>query len=339
MAESGALRIRQVDPGGANGDARRSGGREPAGLPRRGGDDGRGGWRVRRVRGDSARRGPRAATTTGTAGDRIPRDHISIQLFTIRDQLAANFQGTLTRSARSATSASSTRGSSAGPPRSSRRDSTRPGCGRRRGTSRSHSRSTRRRGGRRCRTRGRCARSTSSSRSSASTSAPARWCATGATWAAFARDLNRAGRMARRDGEDGPTPTTTTGSSLRLTDDRRSTAFDVLVEETTGAGALRARPVLGHPRCARSRGHRRADRLRGARVPLQGHEPGGQLRGPRRRPDRLPGSSANPGRTSTSSSATTRVRRRGPRRSRWTPRAWASTLPRQRAHPRDRARL
>ena len=28
-------------------------------------------------------------------GDRIPRDHISIQLFTVRDQLAADFQGTL----------------------------------------------------------------------------------------------------------------------------------------------------------------------------------------------------------------------------------------------------
>ena len=31
----------------------------------------------------------------GHGGDRIPPDHISIQLFTIRDQLAADFQGTL----------------------------------------------------------------------------------------------------------------------------------------------------------------------------------------------------------------------------------------------------
>ena len=100
-----------------------------------------------------------------------------------------------------------------------------------RAMSASRSPSTPPRGGPPCRTRSRWAPATSSTRSSASTSEPARWCATERPGLRSARDLNRAGRMARQVG-------LRLGyhnhnwEFFRLTDDPSMTAYDVLIEET-----------------------------------------------------------------------------------------------------------
>ena len=101
-----------------------------------------------------------------------------------------------------------------------------------------------------------------------------------ATWVAFARDLNRAGRMAREVG-------------LRfgyhnhnweffpLTDNPGMTAYDVLIEKTDPRYVHFEMDLFWVTRGARDP----VDLLRpasqpGEAVPREGHEPGRQLRGP-----------------------------------------------------------
>ena len=138
---------------------------------------------------------------------------------------------------------------------------------------------------------------------------------TTAPWQAFARDMNRAGRMARDAGLK-------LGyhnhnwEFFRLTDDPSRTAYDVLTDTTD--------PDLVHLELDlfwATRGARdpvdliKENQGPGPAVPRQGHEPGRQLRrsrsGPARlRPD-LPATATRPGCASTSSSVTTPAARRG----------------------------
>ena len=111
---------------------------------------------------------------------------------------------------------------------------------------------------------------------------------TRAVWRAFARDLNRAGRMARDAGLELRLPQPQLGV---LPADRRprATGLDVLTDETDPRpGAPRAGPVLGPRRRRRDPVDLiRAEPRPGPAVPRQGHEPGRQLRRPRPGPDRL----------------------------------------------------
>ena len=94
--------------------------------------------------------------------------------------------------------------------------------------------------------------------------------------AAFARDLNRAGRLARDAGLK-------LGyhnhnwEFVRLDDGSRDRAYDVLTDHRPGPGAPGARPVLGL-----AGGRDPVDLFRqngaGPAVPRQGHEPGRQFR-------------------------------------------------------------
>ena len=89
--------------------------------------------------------GPAVAAPTASTGQaqgrrRVPVDRISIQLYTLRDQLAADLPGTLDALVGSATGEWSTPVSSDAPPRSSGPRSTRPGCVPPPGTSASRSR-------------------------------------------------------------------------------------------------------------------------------------------------------------------------------------------------------
>ena len=167
----------------------------------------------------------------GHGGDRIPRDHISIQLYTVRDQLAADFQGTLNTLGRIGYKRVEHAGFVGRTAAQFKAALDQAGL-----------------------------RASSGHQGIPQPFNEAAWQAslndaktlrstyivvpffgidfgTGqvvrdrATWAAFARDLNRAGAMARREGLK-------LGyhnhnwEFFRLTDDPSKTAFDVLVEET-----------------------------------------------------------------------------------------------------------
>ena len=107
---------------------------------------------------------------------------------------------------------------------------------------------------------------------------------TTAPWRAFARDLNRAGRMARDAGAEARLPQPQLGV---LPADRRSLADCLRRPDRRHRPGLRAPgagPVLGHSGRARPGGPHRAEQGPGPAVPRQGHEPGRQLHRPRSRP-------------------------------------------------------
>ena len=176
----------------------------------------------------------------------------------------------------------------------------------------SRSRSTRQPGAPRSRTRSPCGPASSCIRSSASTSGPAQVIRDSATWAAFAHDLNRAGAMAQARGAAARLPQ----PQLGVLPAHRRPVEDRVRRPHRGDGPplrpLRAGPVLDLARSARPRRHPSPDRRPRPAVPRQGPEPGRELRGPGPRPHRLRAHLPDPGgRTSTSSSATTRARRPG----------------------------
>ena len=143
---------------------------------------------------------PAAATggSGGGGGHRVPRTKISIQLYTLRDQLAIGLRGHDRR--RSPTSATNGRARRLRRPNrrpSSRRHWTRTASGSAPATSSSRSRSTPPPGGLPAGRAHSGVAATSSIRSSASTSATGEVVRDTATWAAYAHDLNRAGKMAR----------------------------------------------------------------------------------------------------------------------------------------------
>ena len=83
------------------------------------------------------------ASGQGRGRHRVPPDQISIQLYTLRDQLGIDRDGTLAALGEIGYTRSSTPASSAAPSRSSRRPWTPPGSGQARATSSSPSPSTR----------------------------------------------------------------------------------------------------------------------------------------------------------------------------------------------------
>ena len=229
---------------------------------------------VATVGGPAALATPALAAEGGKkAKDSVPLDQISIQLFTLRDQLAATSRARSPRSMRSATHGSSTRVLSAGPPRSSRRCWMPTRYGQHPATSSSRSRSTRPLGalaGRR------------------------QHPGVDLHRASFLRDQlrhrrgdshNRAVGGVRTRHEpgrpDGPgrraaawLPQPQLGV---LPADRRPVADRIRRpdgRDRSGPRAPGAGPVLGHSGRARPGGHHRAERRPDPAVPRQGHEPG-----------------------------------------------------------------
>src|SRR5215216_1003349 len=106
-----------------------------------------------------------------------------------------------------------------------------------------------------------------------------------APWQAFARDLNRAGRMARDAGLK-------LGyhnhnwEFFRLTDNPSRTAYDVLTDATDPELVHLELDLFWPPGAPATRSPHPAAQGPGSAVPRQGHEPGGQLRGSRSGADR-----------------------------------------------------